>query len=335
MDEEEEEEFAVPIPSMPDTCPPGDASLEDVKIREPALTSSGHHGPQENNEGIEGLDREFLEAMPDDIRQEIISNHITQQSSRTSQASRTRGRGRPSGASSALQPVPEETPQPKKRGRKKKEQKEQEAPAMVEETGEELGPVPTATAKKKRGRPKKAEAVQPPPAAEVDETASMMETEAPTPSAPGGIGATAALSTRPIDDVDEAPRAPSKRGRKKKVVEKPTEPDEVASEGKGDMLHDTSEAPDGVSEHHMDVSDEREALRDISNTASQNGSTTNKSREMLVSEEVEEQKGVTPEPKAKETPRSASSTGQQGKVPLRVGLSKKSRITPLLKMIRK
>lgn len=90
-----------------------------------------------------------------------------------------------------------------------------------------------------------------------------------------------------------------------------------------------------VSGEHADAKQEREALRDISNTASQNDTTTNKSREVSASEDFEKQKAITPEPKAKEIPRSGSSTGRQSKVPLRVGLSKKSRITPLLKMIRK
>lgn len=333
--------------SMPDTCPPGVGSFDHMENADPIPIFPGNDPPQDNMEGIkgiEGLDPEFLEAMPEDIRREIISNHILQQSARDSQAPQTRSRGRPSGNSSRLQPASDETPQPKKRGRKKKEQQAESAPLTAEEAGEQSGTAPTATAKRKRGRPRKGEVVQPPAATEGDDLATVMDTAELVPSIPG-TDIAVSLPVEPAQDVVAAPKAPSRRGRKKKVLDTSTtavlnEPDIVLEAE--ETPRDTSEAPEFASEQQADdtveptrAEDEREALRDISNTASQNASDTFNSPENTVSQEVEKQQDVTPEPEAKGIPRSASTTGQQGKVPFRVGLSKKSRITPLLKMIRK
>lgn len=143
-------------------------------------------------------------------------------------------------------------------------------------------------------------------------------------------------------DIAVVPKASSRRGRKKKAVKKttapvPEEPDETALDAEAPG-QDDSEAPELAPEHRGRNSDEaegaeeeegREALRDISNTASQSTPATSKLSHKGVQQEV------TPEPKVKDAPRSASTTGQGGKVAFRVGLSKKSRITPLLKMIRK
>lgn len=332
---------------MPDTCPPGDGSFDHAENMVSTLTSPSNHAPRDNMEGIEdidGLDPDFLEAMPEDIRREIISNHILHQSARNSQAPQTRSRGRPSGTSSGPQPAPDETPQPKKRGRKKKEHVER-VPLVAEETGEQSGTAPTPTTKRKRGRPKKGDAVQPPVDTESDELASKKDAADFEPSIPGADLAEA-LPVESAEDVVEAPKAPSKRGRKKKAVNAsptsaPNEPDPIL--GAEETARDTHETSKLVSEHHADdtvghvgAEDEREALRDISITASQNASNMRDSQnEKPTSRETEKQHQTTPEPKAKDLPRSASTTGQQGKVPLRVGLSKKSKITPLLKMIRK
>lgn len=332
---EEDDDLNAPDQSMPDTCPPGDVSFGHVASTE-SVPVSGNHAARDGTEGIEGLDPAFLEAMPEDIRREIISNHVAQQSARTSQAPQTRSRGRPKGSSSGPKPVSVEAPQPKKRGRKKKEQKDDEMVPMAEEAGEQPGPAtitttPT-TAKRKRGRPKKGDAIQPPPASELEDSASVMEITDVVPHVSGGPDTAKVLRAEDTtQEVAAVPKASSKRGRKKKVVEKPTapvldEPDETALEAEA-----APEQHGGNSDEAEEAEEEeREPLRDISNTASQSTPATSK-----LSKKDDMQQEVTPEPKVKDVPRSASTTGQGGKVAFRVGLSKKSRIAPLLKMIRK
>lgn len=333
---EEDDDLNAPDQSMPDTCPPGDVSLGHVANTE-SVPVSGNHAARDGTEGIEGLDPAFLEAMPEDIRREIISNHVAQQSARTSQAPQTRSRGRPKGSSSGSKLVSEEAPQPKKRGRKKKEQKDEEMLPMAEEAGEQPGlatiTTSTTTAKRKRGRPKKGDAIQPPQASEFEQPGSVMETTDIVPDVSGGLNTAEVLRAEDTaqDVAVVPPKASSKRGRKKKAVEKPTalvpdEPDETALEAEAAPEHhgENSDEAEEVEE------EEREALRDISNTASQSTPAMSK-----LSKKHEVQQEVTPEPRVKDVPRSASTTGQGGKVAFRVGLSKKSRITPLLKMIRK
>lgn len=323
--------------AMPDTCPPGDTDLEDVKDPEPMLISSGHQAPQQATEDFEGLDADFLAALPADLRQEVISDHIALQSGRTTQASRTRSRGRPSMVSSGTQPLLEETPQPKKRGRKKKEPKLDEAPISIEESG--AGPtVPATTAKRKRGRPKKSEAIPPPPAPESDHADPPIDTAAPVPEAIDELDPREAPTVEPVRDVAEAPKAPAKRGRKKIAKEVPARPTGSKKDTTPHNLGDAPVSPLDESCDEAGFEDKREPLRDISNTASQNASAGGR----LPEEKVTSNDGgsgtqleVTPEPKAPEVPRSASTTGQPGKPPVRVGLSKKSRIAPLLKIIRK
>lgn len=337
----EEEDIEAPERSMPDTCPPGEAAFEDAdNAAHPVLISSDDEAPRETIGGVEALDPEFLAAMPEDIRQEILSNHITQQSTRTLQAPRTRGRGRPSEVSSGPQPILEETAQPKKRGRKKKEPKDEGLSAMVEEAGAEPSPAPIAIAKRKRGRPKKSDTTQPSLAPVADEQAP-----APQPIKEPHTMETGTAETG--QGVAAAPKAPSKRGRKKKVVvnepDSPVlpEPDETVLEAEEALCPRREDAGaasghlvDGASDH-ADLREGREALRDISNSASQGTSTTGQAAGRSVAGHVEMQTEVTPERGEKEDPRSASTTSAQGKVPFRVGLSKRSRIAPLLKIIRK
>lgn len=338
----EEEDLEAPEQLMPDTCPPGEIGLGNSDNADPILISSDDEVAQERIEDAEAaLDPEFLAAMPEDIRQEIISNHITQQSTRASQAHRTRGRGPRSEASSGPQPVPVEAPQPKKRGRKKKEQKDDGPSAMVEEASAEPSPAPTATAKRKRGRPRKSETVHPSPAPMAGEQAPAMESAEPAPET---INKPVTTDTRTVGNAQDAagaPKAPFKRGRKKKVVEEPASlvldrPDETALFPE-QALHPRSEVAGTASEHHVDgdVQERREALQDISNSASQGTSTTSRATGKSVSGGAKVQMEVTPEPREKEGLGSASSTSAQGKVPFRVGLSKRSRIAPLLKIIRK
>lgn len=359
-----DEGLATPERSMPDTCPPGPGSLEGTEKAEPILISSGQQAPQEQSDTIEGIDPGYLAALPEDLRQEVIADQLA----RNSQASRTRARGRPSQGGN--------TPQPKKRGRKKKETACEDASTLAEEADPQGPAAPTpAAGKRKRGRPKKTEKSQPPPAPAADDDISLAYELEDVPNA------AEATSPQEMEDAAAPTRAPSKRGRKKKVAEEtPAAPEqetnfrgteeavedddqEVTKEAKApsrrgrkrkvieepisaDELDEHVEGPQqelGVASDAEDDSNasarvKRKALTDISNTASLQGPAHEADGKQRTTPEtvVDMQGEATPKAKEKETPRSVSSTtNQQGKVPLRVGLSKRSRIAPLLKIIRK
>ncbi|KAF3766533.1 hypothetical protein M406DRAFT_330340 [Cryphonectria parasitica EP155] len=335
--------------SMPDTCPPGDISFTGGNDAQPILISSGQEAPQIQTERVEGVDPEFLAALPDDLRQEVISNHIAQRSSRTSQAARTRSRGLPTESAGERQPVSEDTPQPKKRGRKKKNAEGNSNEASVAHHAPEAdpSPAPTATAattRRKRGRPKKVEVVQPVSDPEAQHTSAAAEIAAPIPAAAGEPEPTEVLAAGSAQELQEITRGPSKRGRKKKVVEEAPTPPAQEQEGEGPS-HDTRDGTEELftlsvegSGESAEIGDQREALKDISNASSQNASARSKTVDQIASDDGSGggmQQETTPEPKAKEMQKSAPTSGQQGKVPLRVGLSKRSRIAPLLKIIRK
>lgn len=350
---------------MPDTCPPGPGSPEGAEKEEPILISSGQQAPQEQSDAIDGIDPSYLAALPDDLRQEVIADQLA----RNSQASRTRGRGRPSQGG--------DTPQPKKRGRKKKETVNEDASALAEEVGPQGTAAPTpAAGKKKRGRPKKTDISKIPPAPAADDDDISLAYGAEDVSNAADAADTAEAIPPQDSEVVPAPsRAPSKRGRKKKVVEeKPAAPEaetsfreEEAVDGDNQGVTKEAKIPSrrgrkrkvveeppsaDESDDHVEGSQQelevasdveedskagtggkRKALTDISNTASSQGP----AHEAAENERTTPETVVdTPKAKEKETPRSASSTtNQQGKVPLRVGLSKRSRIAPLLKIIRK
>lgn len=351
---QDDEDVQHPGQSMPDTCPPDDVNNEVAEDTGPNLISSGQQLPQktmedmDDMEGVEGVDPDVWAALPDDIRQELKAQHAPQ----TSRARRSGRFGEVSGSPKAVQ---EGTPQPKKRGRKKKEQNMNDARVGIEEPvvafEEPEAPAPTATAKRKRGRPKKSELVQLPPAFEDDEGSLVTEVPERVPETIEDASATHDLADEASHDVVEAPKplkAPAKRGRKKKVPEVPpvqkegTEAsvrgdEEEAVQGKGMGEVSPEPSPSRVDPTALSVeAEDRQALRDISNTAS-NNSTSGKADETkdAATDKVEKQQEVTPEPKPKEVTKSASTPGQQGTAPLRVGLSKKSRIPSLLKVIRK
>ncbi|KAI7774219.1 hypothetical protein LA080_009063 [Diaporthe eres] len=365
--DEGDEDLAAPERSMPDTCPPGPGSPEGTEEAEPILISSGQQAPQEQSDDIEGIDPSYLAALPEDLRQEVIADQLA----RNSQASRTRGRGRPSQAG--------DTPQPKKRGRKKKEAVNEDASALTEEADPQGPAAQTpAAGKKKRGRPKKTDISKLPPAPAADDDISLAygvedvsnAADAAEAIPPQNMAVAPAPSKAPskrgrkkkvIEETPAAPeeetsfrgeeeavdgenqevtkeaKAPSRRGRKRKVVEEPPSADESDDHVEGSQrklevasdMEDYSKAGAGV---------KRKALTDISNTASSQGPAHETDGKERTTPEtvVDMQREATPKAKEKETPRSASSTtNQQGKVPLRVGLSKRSRIAPLLKIIRK
>lgn len=340
--------------SMPDTCPPGNSSYKNSAGVGPIAVPSEWQKADEVVEGIAGADPEVWAALPDDIRQELMAQ---QQFARTSHASRTRRSGRGAEAASTLEPPPDEMAQTKKRGRKKKVKSIEEAPIAIDEAAaafEELetlpSPVPTAAAKRKRGRPRKSEAAPPP--SMIDEPSEL--TDAPERLVVGKEeqSATHALPVKSPADSKMPLKAPAKRGRKKKVVEAPSldlqglgeETAHLEEDGDdfdgliGKRAVEPPQSPMDPPAVSIEIED-RPALRDMSSSASnmllKSGSATDHVAEDLPTDEAEQQQKVTPEPKAKEVAKSASTPGPQGKVPLRVGLSKRSRIAPLLKIIRK
>ncbi|KAI3391863.1 hypothetical protein diail_6662 [Diaporthe ilicicola] len=373
--EAEDEE---PERSMPDTCPPGPGSPEGMRNAQPILISSGQQAQQEQSDAIVGIDPSYLAALPEDLRQEVIADQLA----RNSQASRTRGRGRPSQGGGNDAPPTKETPQPKKRGRKKKETSNKDASNAAEAADTQLITAPTTPAKKKkRGRPKKSEVNQPSPAPAADDDISLAYEVEDVSKVADGMDVVGAQSPQLAENVSapsrapfkrgrkkkvaqetagareedssvhdaedvthgehqeaiEETNAPSKRGRKRKVVEEPPSVDELDELVEGSQK-ELAAGSDAEVDSQAAAGVKRKALADISNTASSQGPPegTGGKQEVIPKDVVEAQREATPEVKAKETPRNVSShPNQQGKVPLRVGLSKRSRIAPLLKIIRK
>lgn len=352
VDVEEELQHAEEF--MPDTCPPGDANYKKTADVEPVALSLDPQEPDQATEAMDGVDPEVWAALPDEIRQELMSQ---QQTARTSQAFRTRRSGRSSEVASSLALVQEETSQPKKRGRKKKIQtieeeplEPDEPPAALQEPKARPSPAPAGTTKRKRGRPRKSEAAPPPASFEIEELGAAMEAPELSVLADAELIGTHALPGGASKEI-QVPKSPAKRGRRKKVLEAetvhPNELKETAQPEEGCDDQDGNVGKLAVEPPHSPVDppagsvevEDRQALRDISSTASnmlsRNGSALDQAAEKESTEEAEPQQGVTSEPKTKDVAKSASTPGQQGKVPLRVGLSKKSRIAPLLKIIRK
>lgn len=346
-DKEQEKQRAEDF--MPDTCPPGDASYENPKDVDPMAIASEWQEADQVTGAVAGADPEVWAALPDEIRRELMAQ---EQSARTLQASRTRRSGRGTEAASNLGPLPEELPQPKKRGRKKKVKSDEEAPVAFEEPAAAFeksqshpSPVPTTAAKRKRGRPRKAEAAPVEEPLNLTDAPERLIVDNEDPKDTHSLPAAAPTDS----DVVEAP---AKRGRKKKAVEAPSpylqEPGEDTAhleEDGDDSDVITGKRPVEPLEPAVDpptVSieiEDRPPLQDISSSMSnmllKSDSAMDHVAGKLPTEEAEQLEEVTPEPKAKEVAKSASTPGQQGKVPLRVGLSKKSRIAPLLKIIRK
>lgn len=323
--------------SMPDTEPPGEASCPGNHGDGPILVSSGQEAPPKPDETIEieGVDPSVFAELPEDIQKELIAEHLAQRAGLNSQASRTRSRGLGVDVPSTNVQTP---PQPKKRGRKKKVQQiDDVSPTTPQatETGTAPDSATPAPAKRKRGRPKKSEAITP-LAASADLGPGTHE-EQETPSISTKPAPAEALPMSHVAETPQTVEAPAKRGRKKKnIVEEP--PPIAASD-------DESAAEEEV--------EQQKVLQDISsNISSQRvSSTTNKPEDTPVvgGENGAESRVSVEKARAmdRETPpkssvkenvsktTTAESTGKQGRVPLRVGLSKRSRIAPLLKIIKK
>lgn len=350
-DKQQEEQRAEDC--MPDTCPPGDARYENPNDVDPVAILSEWQEADQVTGAVAGADPEVWAALPDDIRKELVAE---EQSARTLQASRTRRRGRGAEAASNLEPFAEGIPQPKKRGRKKQVKSIEEASVVFEETAaafeetqEIPSPAPTAAAKRKRGRPRKAEAA--PPATTTEEPFNLMDAPERLVVDNEESNDTSPLPVKAPADSDVT-KAPAKRGRKKKAAEAPSPYLQGLGEENAHLEEDGDDFDEFTGKRAVEPLEsavdpptisieieDRPALRDISSSASnmslKRDSTMDHVAEKLPTDEAEQLEEVTPEPKAKEVAKSASTPGQQGKVPLRVGLSKKSRIAPLLKIIRK
>jgi hypothetical protein len=347
-----DEDLATPGWSMPVTSPPGRGDAEMTERAEPVLISSGQPAPQEQNDLVEGIDPSYLAALPEDLRQEVIADQLA----RNSQIPRTRGRGRPSQRVDGLAPLTDATAQPAKRGRKKKtETPAEDALDSPEEAVPEIAAVTTPVAgKNKRGRPRKSEARQlpQPPAANDDTPLAHEAGDMPVPADRANVEEAV---PRGMADAPGPLRAPSNRGRKRKVIagspaapEEESSTDDKGSQGATKETKATSNRvpKETVVEGSLPADDyseaspgtKRKALADISNTKSCQVPADEKQGNAGTSSDAaaDMQTETTPEVRSKDTAGSASSTTkQQGKVPLRVGLSKKSRIAPLLKIIRK
>lgn len=334
LEEEEADEVTAPEQSMPDTCPPGDTNVEEL---EGVQDFSINEAQATQDFSLRGVDPDFLAALPDDIRQEVINSH---KPGGHTQIARTRSRARPEEASSGPPPAHEE-PQPKKRGRKKKLPANDDSIAPeADDAGAKPSPAPLASAKRKRGRPKKTE---PTPAAVIQDDRPAQDESGLNPPE---IAEEPRKKDSPlIEDAQVTPQATKvarKRGRKKKIVE---EAPESVQEDPNESMHETGIAfeahqdTDGVLEQDperpMEKSGDgtepsgRSALRDISNNVMDKESVTDHA-------DSEMNKDATPVSKYKDKSKSVlTPTSQADKVRYRVGLSKRSRIAPLLKMIRK
>ncbi|RYP07871.1 hypothetical protein DL764_002237 [Monosporascus ibericus] len=217
--------------------------------------------------------------------------------------------------SQAVEPELPLKAQPKKRGRKKKQPTIEEIPQDEQPAEEEAAAVeldapiqpaevegPVEKPRKKRGRPRKSDQAK---AADVAAPPAEAEMQAETQAEP---------EERSRDnDNDEAPPEQAEEPKSKKAVQRrirKSDPDEdMAPEQKVSAL---KELGDNASSRSM-------SSEPASKKSSEEGAAT---------ENHHQSKAQT----AKETPKPAAS---QSKVLYRVGLSKKTRIAPLLKSIRK
>ncbi|RYP80815.1 hypothetical protein DL769_002285 [Monosporascus sp. CRB-8-3] len=214
--------------------------------------------------------------------------------------------------SEAVEPELPLKAQPKKRGRKKKqpaieEVPQDEQPAEEEAAAIELDPPiqpaeveePVEKPKKKRGRPRKSDQAK---AAEVDPPPAAVETQAEPEE-----------QSRDNDDDEAPPEQVEGESKSKKAAQRRTrksDPDE-------DMAPE--QEPSALKELDGNASSRSMSSEPASKKSSEGGAATENDHQSKAQA-------------AKETPKPAAS---QSKVLYRVGLSKKTRIAPLLKSIRK
>lgn len=247
----------------------------------------------------------------------------------------------------------ENVPEPKKkRGRKKKETKVQEIPIdNTEEPGVEISKsAPTRNApevddseppKKKRGRPRKSAA---PPAVEPDNPEPNALTE-PHPTSPGLASGGV---PEPDSDKPTPAKVPGKRGRKKrqdtiKSLEHTTDEEEAPPP--------PSPAPAALSEisrnsqppkaEEINASDDDDDDYNNDETKENAQPSLKKPEQPAETTQIKKDAAAAVEKKAVNTAKAAgavaspASAAAATKVQYRVGLSKKSRIAPLLKSLRK
>lgn len=253
-----------------------------------------------------------------------------------------------------LTTILEERPQKKTRGRKRKQAPSEavveedlpdtalpyveEEQARVEDEVTELPTEPAA--KKKRGRPRKEPQSQ---AIVIDDDAETLQ--------PGRDGASV-----PLDGADETPKPKKKRGRPKKTgAAKPAETEAVPYGDTGSVQQEEGAYSDNgngahisegktskkanikatsVEEEHPGALSERDSNSNLGASPMKPTTTTKDAVDDVAKEnqmaEVNAKKDV-----GKGEAKPATPSSQLGKVQYRVGLSKKSRIAPLLKSFRK
>ncbi|KAK0705161.1 hypothetical protein B0H67DRAFT_593339 [Lasiosphaeris hirsuta] len=241
-------------------------------------------------------------------------------------------------------PVVQDPTPPKKRGRRKKEAKIVET-IIEEEIAEQSTHVPTESpklanepveayepepVKKKRGRPRKSEVSKVVALIDLDDVPEPKPAVEPNPGKSNSRDEEEVAVDAPVETpASPIPKAKlGKRGRKKKVVEKviaDTE-DEDEDEDEG-----TPKSARALSDLHTNV--QPPATSATSNETRDDGAGHGKDKDAK-----EDDQGVKSVSQVKETAKPRVTTADQattGKVQYRVGLSKKSRIAPLLKSLRK
>jgi len=223
-------------------------------------------------------------------------------------------------------PVVELPKTQKKRGRKKKGANDDMAvtphfDAQVVVADEESKEMKTQP-KKKRGRPRKS-AIQPPPEAVTYETNTFQESgevkrdgHDDPPEEPMLDDDEGELFREDTHATPTSKMSKSKKGNKGKKAD-------IAV---GEVNVDASPSVLGESDRNMLGSQQPKE-----HTASVNGAV----KSLEDAKENQSQSKEASEVPAKPVPSSTSASSQSGKVPLRVGLSKRSRIAPLLKIVRK
>ncbi|KAI0385258.1 hypothetical protein F5Y04DRAFT_182311 [Hypomontagnella monticulosa] len=214
----------------------------------------------------------------------------------------------------------EATPQPKKRGRKKKQPMstqtiQDEQPAENHNTAREHVAVPKDSdaqaepekPKRKRGRPRKSDSAKP-------ETGVVPKSQvAPVPEAHKGASQRDELSL-------DGPEVVKPKLKKRQPAQKQGEEHEASNDPSLDGARDTSPLKE-ISSNPKTPSQKSTSMEDAPTESASKPATDQTS-------EVKRQEKADPTPKP--TPMSS-----QPKVPYRVGLSKRTRITSLLKSIRR
>ncbi|KAI1083765.1 hypothetical protein F5B20DRAFT_525344 [Whalleya microplaca] len=316
-----QDEAIPPIRSSPEALPPKkrkrisrDAQDEDELVQDEPWASDTFSHNQESYKPQPSRRRSTTAEADkggNDDKQNIALNAHEKDSGEAPRISAKESRVTTIDTSELDQPETEQTPQPKKRGRKKKQltseqiiQKEQDAeyqattqePTSISEASK--AQVELEKPKKKRGRPRKSEAANP-------ETLVPPGSEAP-------VAAETRNDNVPQDDTaSEKASVSAEKGKTKKNI--PKQKEELQDLNDSTARRDSSPLKETNSNPRTPVQGSSPEEVSTKPTESKNQNLQPKS-----------QSTVTPKP-----------AGSQTKSLYRVGLSKRTRIAPLLKSIRK